>query len=378
MSKILSYEFSTHLQHAGKDFRSGCGLLGSTEHSVTFSAPRVDDIPIYARMSNTVNHHELHALLSGLYNAESALAFSSGMAAISTVFLTFLKPGDHVVVQKNCYGTTQTFFRLIAKQLQITFDFVESKDMLSAIKPETAMIHVETISNPFCEVFDFSQIPNIKARNKNILITCDNTFASPVNCNPLNFGVDLVVESGTKYLNGHSDVICGLVAGSKKNICKIYEHAKVLGGFLSARESVLFMRGLRTLELRVHAINENNVEFIKHMRTKNYVQEIFYGGSEQCKQHFKHGLGGMSSIRFKDFVDVKKLVRSFKLIPEVPSLGGTETTCTMPYFSTHYLLTHEEKTQLDIDQSLVRFSLGLEKVEDLIADIDRAVKESMH
>lgn len=342
------------------------------EQAVTFKSPLHEGAtPIYARMSNTINHQELNTLLAGLYGAEEALSFGSGMAALSAVFMTYLKPGDHCLILENCYGTTQSFFRKLAARWQVSFDFAPIDRWEQMIKPNTRLVHLESISNPFCLPQDVRKAAAI-AKARHIISVCDNTFASPYNCNPLELGIDIVVESGTKYLNGHSDVTAGVVAGSQKALAPIGETAIVLGGFLPIRELSLWLRGLRTFAVRMKEHNENGRKFAAAMSERPYIREVWYGTDNKgIREQFFCGFGGMVALRFTPEIELCAGVEKLAYAHHAPSLGGTETTLCVPYYTTHYAMTDEQKKELDVCRSLLRVSIGLECVEDVIADFDR-------
>lgn len=362
----------TWLQHGGSDHRLGSGVIGAMEQAVTFKTEVDQRTPVYARMGNTINHTELHELLAGLYGAEKALSFGSGMAALSAIFLTYLQPGDHCIILENCYGTTQSFFRKLASRWQITFDFAPIDQWEKYLKSNTKLVHIESISNPFCQPQDIRKAVAFAKAHK-LVSVCDNTFASPYNCNPLDLGCDLVIESGTKYLNGHSDVTCGVVAGSARYVDPVVESSIILGGFLPIRELSLLLRGLRTFAVRMKQHNENGRKFAAAMQEKPYIKQVWYGSENaDIRSQFFCGFGGMCALRFAPEIDLERSLTKLRYAHNAPSLGGTETTLCIPYHTTHYAMTTEQKQQLDVCESLLRVSVGLECVEDLVADFDRA------
>ena len=366
------YQKMTWLQHGGSDYRLGSGVIGAMEQAVTFKSEPEQRTPIYARMGNTINHTELHSLLAGLYMAEKAVSFGSGMAALSAIFLTYLQPGDHCIILENCYGTTQSFFRKLASRWQISFDFAPIDQWEKFLKPNTKLVHLESISNPFCLPQDIRKAAEFARKHKLISI-CDNTFASPYNCNPLELGCNLVVESGTKYLNGHSDVTCGVVAGSSEFMERITDTAIILGGFLPIRELSLWLRGLRTFAVRMKQHNENGQKFASAMQERPYIKQVWYGADEQnIRSQFFCGFGGMCALRFAPHINLEQSLPRLQYAHNAPSLGGTETTICIPYHTTHYAMTVDQKKQLDVCESLLRVSVGLECVEDLVADFDQA------
>ncbi|MFZ9520841.1 MAG: trans-sulfuration enzyme family protein [Silvanigrellaceae bacterium] len=363
----------TILQHAGAQHRVGDGLVGALEQSVTFSTSSVDDLPVYSRLSNTSNHKEICALVAALHRTSSAQVFASGMAAIHAVLTSILRPGDHLLMQENCYGTAQGLAQKILGRWGIETTLAPLSEWHKALKTNTRALFFESISKPFCMPQDFALALEAKARSGAMLI-CDNTFASPANCTPALEGVDVVVESGTKYMNGHSDLVCGVVACSDEFSEQLATTAMYVGGFLSPAGCMQLLRGLRTLQVRMRAHNENGVEFARQVRELDGVAEVFHGSLLNPKGNdVFRGYSGMVGVRFDPSVDVPALMRQLKLVSDVPSLGGTETTACMPWWTTNRWMSDAEKSRLKIDEKLVRFSIGLESVNDLISDLRAAI-----
>lgn len=210
------------------------------------------------------------------------------------------------------------------------------------------------------------------AKKHQLISVCDNTFASPALCRPLVHGVDLVIESATKYLNGHSDVIAGMIAGRHDLINQLRPPHAYLGTFLPTTQCVMLLRGLKTLELRMKRHSDNGALFAEALKARpDVVAEVSYGGAQSAmlSSYFPLGFGGMVSVRFAPHVHVKKLMDRMSLVTNAPSLGGTESNATMPSYSTNWFMSPEEKARYRIDDQLVRFSVGLERVEDLIDDV---------
>ena len=379
--RSTSEHSATWLQHGGKKHRVGRGLVSAIEQSVTFQTDGVEDAPVYARLSNTSNHHEVCTLLAGLERTEKALVFASGMAAMTAVLLTFLRPGDHILAQENGYGGNQGLFTKVMSQFQIECTFAPIDEWESHVRPHTRLAYFESISNPFCVPQNLDKAVAVAQKHK-LISLCDNTFASPAVCLPSAFGVDLILESGTKYLNGHSDLVCGVVAGTEKHLRKIEEFSVYLGGFLSTQGCAQLLRGLRTLQVRMAAHTANALAFARGLvAEKQIVSEVFYGGLAQpdtaFQPFFKKGFGGMCCVRFAPQVNVKKMLRQMQIIKDVPSLGGTESTATMPYYTTNSWMSSSVRTSLGIDTQLVRFSVGLEDSTDLLQDVLAAARHSM-
>jgi cystathionine beta-lyase len=366
---------STALQHAGKEYRLGSGLVGAVEQSVTFATAAVDDMPVYARLSNTINHKEICALVAALHGSPAAQVFASGMAAVHAVLTTVLHTGDHLLMQENCYGTSQGLAQKILARWGIESTFAPLSEWKRHIKPNTRALFFESISNPFCIPQNFATALEAKKISGAMLI-CDNTFASPINCRPLQHGVDIVIESATKYLNGHSDLVCGVVACQEDFSEKLAQTAMYVGGFLSAAGCMQLAKGMRTLHVRMRACNENGRAFAARARNLEGVAEVFHGSLMTAESNVFADFGGMVGVRFAPQIDVPKLMRCLKLVSDVPSLGGTETTACIPWWTTNRWMSDAEKRRLEIDGQLVRFSIGLESADDLIADLESSMTSS--
>lgn len=362
---------STKLQHNGKERRVGTGLVSATETAVTFQSASATDTPVYSRLGNTANHLEVEAVLKSLHSADDAIVTGSGMASFTLILMTLLKPGDHVLVQDACYGGTYNLLTKVFKQWGIESSFVRIEDWDKHLKQNTKMIIFESITNPYCVPQDIGAAIAL-AKKHDLLSVCDNTFANPILCQPLSHGVDLVLESATKYLNGHSDVIAGMIAGRQELMSQLRPPHAYIGTFLPTYQCSQLLRGMRTLELRTQKHCASGKAFADAMtESKDLVAEVNYGthNGDTVSKFFPAGYGGMVSVRFTPKVNVKKLMTTMTLVTNVPSLGGTESTATMPSYSTNWFMTAEEKSRYKIDDQLVRFSIGLENVADVIKDV---------
>ena len=308
------------------------------------------------------------------------MIFGSGMAAVSTVFLAFLKTGDHIVVQNTLYGGTSNFIREEFPKYGIEFTFTdgyEVSDFESAIQPNTKLIHIETPSNPLLTITDIKGVADL-AKSKGILTTIDNTFASPVNQNPIDFGIDIVIHSATKYLGGHSDILAGAVACSNTHMEVIWNVAKNLGGSLSDFTVWMLERSMKTLALRVKAQNRNAKKMAKFLSQHQDVKKVFYPGLkthpqyELAKSQMK-GFGGMLSFELVDGLDAMQFQKELKLIKSSMSLAGVESTVLSPHKTSHSLLTQKERDNIGVTDNLIRFSVGIESKKDLINDIEQAI-----
>jgi cystathionine beta-lyase/cystathionine gamma-synthase len=376
---------STTLQHAGAEYRVGKGLVSATETSVTFRSPSNDDDPVYQRLSNTSNNRELRAVLAQAFGGEDAFVTNSGMAALTLILATELRPGDEIICQEDCYGSTRGLLENVMEDWGIVTRFCKAKNMAEHIGPRTRALLVETISNPFCEPQDVVAVCAL-ARKFGLLSIVDNTFASPYNCRPTEFGADYVWESATKYLNGHSDQVAGVVIASKQRIAKTEKRAMYLGCFLSSESCVRLLRGLRTFALRMERHNQNGAAFAAALSSIQGVDRVFYGfhsvaaASDPVLDSMSKvlsGFGGMVCLRFASDVDVHRVCAALKYAADVPSLGGTETTVCMPLHTTHKWTAPELRQSLGIDGQVLRVSVGLEDTADIVGDFRQAVLASV-
>nr|BAL58015.1 cystathionine beta-lyase MetC [uncultured Chloroflexota bacterium] len=335
----------------------------------------------YIRLNNTPNHLALHQKLAALENAEAALVTASGMAAIATTILSLLATGDHLLAQDCLYGGTHDFVTKDLPPLGISFDFINGDDPDSwpdKLRPNTRLIYVETMTNPLLQVADLQAVVNF-ARKHGLISVIDNTFASPVNFRPAEWGFDLSLHSGTKYLNGHSDVVAGAVIGRADLVKKITRKLNHLGGSLDPHTCFLLHRGLKTLAVRVKYQNENALRIARFLADHPAVQQVNYPGLETHPGHQRarqlfDGFGGMLSFELKGGVEAaERLMQKLTLPISAPSLGGVETLITRPATTSHAGMSPADRHQLGISDSLVRLSVGLEATEDLIADFQQAL-----
>jgi len=346
------------------------------------SYPFIDqDEKRYPRYFNTPNQEVIAKKIAALENAEAALPFSSGMAAISTTLLSFLKQGDHAVFQNEIYGGS---FNLIHKEFQnygIEFTLtqgIEIQDFEEAIRPNTRLIYIETPSNPLLSITDVRAVADL-ARSRGIISVIDNTFASPVNQTPIDLGIDISLHSATKYLGGHSDLCAGAVAGSEEHIEKILHKGRNLGGSLSDFTCYMLERSIKTLGLRIEKHNENAGYVAEQLEVQKGVTQVFYPGLETHKNHElaraqMHGFGGMLSFELHASIDAKAYQKRLKMIKPAMSLAGVESTVIQPSLTSHALMTPEERAKQGISDQLLRLSVGIENKEDIIEDLIHALK----
>ncbi|MCQ5337426.1 MAG: aminotransferase class I/II-fold pyridoxal phosphate-dependent enzyme [Candidatus Methanomethylicia archaeon] len=310
------------------------------------------------------------ALLEG---SKDSLAFSSGMAAISTLVLSLLSKGDTILTSKEVYGATLQLFRYLEK-FGINVISVLNEKVIDNIKDGIKMVFVETITNPLLKISDIPSLVDI-CKEKDIILVIDNTFATPVLVKPLELGADYVIESATKYLGGHNDVIAGILAGDKE-IDNIWEWRKVLGTYLDPFAAYLVLRGLKTLKLRVLESCRNAEKIVEFLLNHKKVKKVYYPTLNENYENvkkFMKGFGGVVSFEVESKEKALKLLNSLKIIKASPSLGGVESIISYPIISSHKNLTPEERLELGITDRLLRLSVGLEDIEDLIQDLDQAL-----
>lgn len=338
------------------------------------------DVKRYPRYYNTPNQEALCKKLAALEHTESALIFGSGMAAISTALMTFLQQGDHVVLQQTIYGGTYHFAVSQLERFGIEYSFTEGwevSDFEKEIKSNTKVLYLETPSNPLLTITDIKGVADL-AKRKGILSMIDNTFASPINQTPVDFGIDVVVHSATKYMGGHSDITAGVVAASKEHIHMVWQTGICFGGSLSEYTVWLLERSLKTMAIRVKAQNENAMKMATYLSENKDVDNVYYPG---LKTHPGHevaksqmtGFGGMLSFELNPEIDASLFFKALKLIKPSMSLAGIESTMLSPTQTSHSLMSPEDRAKQGIKDSLIRFSLGIEETEDLIADIEQAI-----
>ncbi len=335
----------------------------------------------YIRLNNTPNHMALHKKLAALENAEAALVTSSGMAAITTSLMTFLSAGDHLLIQDTLYGGTHTFVNHDINNWGVEYDFIDGHDPASwevKLRPETKVIYVETMTNPLLQVADLKAVSAF-AQKHNLISIIDNTFASPVNFRPPEWGFDLSCHSCTKYLNGHSDIVAGAITGSSEHIEQITHKLNHLGGTLDPHACYLLHRGVKTLALRMARHNDSALKIARFLQKHPAVEGVNYPGLpdhpdyERAKELFD-GFSGMLSFEMKGGLEAAKhFVETVELPVVAPSLGGIETLVTRPAATSHSGMSPEEREAVGITDSLVRISVGIEDVDDLIADFSQAL-----
>ncbi|WP_228851242.1 trans-sulfuration enzyme family protein [Aegicerativicinus sediminis] len=342
-----------------------------------------EDPKRYPRNFDTPNQLAVAEKIAAIEHTDRALLFGSGMAALSTMFLAMLKPGDHLVVQNTVYGGTHNFLMKVLRRYNIDFTYTDGysvADFENSLKPNTRLIHIETPSNPLLTITDIKGVADL-AKSKGIITSIDNTFATPVNQIPADLGIDLIIHSATKYFGGHSDILAGAVAGPNHLMEDVWEIGRNLGGNLSDLTVWLLERSMKTLGLRVKKQNKNAQKIAEFLDAHADIKSVYYPGLKSHPEHdlAKHqmrGFGGMMSFELSDGIDPLKFQKSLKLIKASMSLAGIETTVTSPFLTSHALMTPEQRAGLGISDNLIRFSTGIEKAKDLMDDIEQAIKIS--
>jgi len=338
------------------------------------------DIKRYPRYFNTPNQEMLCKKIAALEKTEDALIFGSGMAAVSTTLLAFLHKGDHIVLQQTLYGGTYNFVVEEFDKFGIEYSFTKDLSIDSfkkEIRSNTKVLYIETPSNPLLTITDMEAVADL-AKSNGIITMIDNTFASPINQNPGDFGIDIIIHSATKYMGGHSDILAGAVAASTIHIKHIWNIAKNLGGSLSDFTVWMLERSLKTMNLRVKHQSENALKMAHYLESNPSVAKVYYPG---LKNHVGHelakkqmrGFGGMVSFELNEGIDAMDFMNRLQLIKPSMSLAGLESTMLSPTKTSHSLLSAEERANQGIKDGLIRFSVGIEETEDLIEDIEQAL-----
>jgi len=373
--------FSTRCVHAGTwhDPATG-GACSPVFLSTAHVFPHPTGQNVYPRYFNTPNQQVVARKVAALEGAEDGLVFASGMAAITTLLATWLKAGDHAVFQSDLYGGT---FEFVTRQLprwQVEFTLAGTvEDILAACRPHTRLLYVESPSNPTLRCLDLAALA-AGARARGILTAIDNTFATPINQNPMALGFDLVIHSATKYLNGHSDVNAGVIVGARHRIESLRETAMLHGGMLDADACARLERGLKTLALRMQRHNENALRVAQFLQSHPAVARVFYPGLPDHPDHAiavrqMWGFGGMLSFELRRAEAAEVFLQRLRLILPALSLGGVESLACIPARTSHRRLSPEQRQRAGISDGLVRLSVGIEDPDDLTADLEQALAE---
>lgn len=382
--------FGTRSVWAGEEDYPERSSITPVYHTVTYAYDDLDawyDVAlgrreghIYSRNTNpTVTVFENK--MKELEGAEAATSFSTGMAAISNTLFTFLKPGDRVVSIKDSYGGTSKLFLDFLPAMNVDVCLVETgnhDEMLKEIAKGCQLVYLETPTNPTLKLLDI-ELLCAAARKQKAISVVDNTFATPINQNPLALGADLVLHSATKFLGGHSDAMGGVLCGAKSLIEQVYHYREITGATLHPMSAYLLTRGIKTLELRMQRHNSNAMQVARFLRDAPQVKDVFYPGLEQHTHHAiarkqMRGFGGMLAFALHGGYDaVKVALPKLKYAHLAAHLGSVDTLAGPPRVTSHVENTPEEREKLGIPEGLIRYSAGIENPEDLIADLEQAL-----
>lgn len=334
----------------------------------------------YTRYGNPT-YTAAEAAIAELEGADGALLFASGMAAITTSIFSLLKNGDHMVAQRDVYGGASKFLGAWLPRFGIETTFVDTNDLnqhADAMRPNTKLLYLESPTNPTLRIVDLKKMAAL-AKQHGIPTLVDGTFATPINQRPADLGVDLVMHSGTKYLGGHSDLICGVVAGHRELIKKIHETRTTLGGILDPHAAWLLLRGIKTLAVRVQRQNESALRVARFLAQHPKVRQVNYPFLEDHPQRAlameqMRGGGGMLSFEVDGTgEDARRVTEALHLFTLAPSLGGVDSLVSIPVLTSHAMIPAEQRQKMGIREQLIRLSVGVENVDDLIADLERAL-----
>lgn len=337
---------------------------------------------IYSRNTNPTVQ-ALEEKIKLLEGAEHAIAFATGMAAISNTLFTFLRPGKKVVSLKDTYGGTSKIFLDFLPGYGVDVELCDTSDheqIEAAVARGCDLLYLETPTNPTLKIVDIARLA-VAAKAVGAIVVVDNTFATPINQLPLSLGADLVVHSATKFLCGHSDAMGGLLCGKKELVHQVYQFREINGASLQADAAYMIARGMKTLELRIERQNASALRIARWLQVHPKVKSVFYPGLES---HFGHrtallqmkGFGGMMSFALEGGYDaVRKMLPALQLTHLAASLGSVSTLAGPPRTTSHVELTEEQRAMLGIPESLIRYSVGIENVEDLLGDLEQALEK---
>src|SRR5215472_4058355 len=334
----------------------------------------------YTRYGNPT-HTVVESAIAELEGTDAALLFASGMCAVTTTVLGLLKSGDHIVSQRDIYGGVTKFFTQWLPKLGIDVTLVDTNDYeqhVRTIRENTKMLYLESPTNPMARIIDLKKVSAIAKQHK-LISMIDSTFATPINQRPAEFGIDLVMHSGTKYFGGHSDLICGIVAGRGDLIEKIHETRTTLGCNMDPHAAWLLLRGIKTLAVRVQRQNASALRVAQFLAGHAKVRKVHYPfleGNPQralAMQQMKGGGGVLSFEVDGTGEETRRFVEALELFTLAPSLGGVDSLVTLPVVTSHAMIRAEEREKMGVTEQMVRLSVGIENVDDLIADLERGL-----
>jgi cystathionine gamma-synthase len=332
----------------------------------------------YTRYGNPT-HTVVEKAIAELEGADAALLFASGMSAITTTILSLVKSGDHIVAQRDIYGGATKFLTQWLPKFGVEVTLVDTTDYQqheAALRPNTRLLHLESPTNPTLRVVDLKRVAAL-AQKHGIVTLVDSTFATPINCRPAEHGIDLVMHSGTKYFGGHADIICGIIAGRMDLVRTIHATRTTLGCNMDPHAAWLLLRGIKTLAVRVHRQNDNALrvaQFLKNHARVRSVNYPFLEGHPQRALAMEQMQGGGGVLSFEidgTGEDACRFAEALELFTLAPSLGGVESLVTIPVLTSHVMIRSEEREKMGVTKQLIRLSVGIEHVDDLIADLER-------
>ena len=362
----------------------GTGISAPLVQSVNFAQETgTSEGLLYTRYGNTPNAERVQRRLALLEGSEEALVLSSGMGATACAMLALLRSGDHLVSSSWIYGGTRKLYTedLVGMGIEVTLvNPLEPRAWRKALKKNTRAIFLESPVNPTCRVLELSSLQNL-AHNEGIALVVDSTFASPVNFRPIEHGVDVVIHSATKYLNGHHDILAGVVCGNEPFIDEVRRKMMVWGQAPDPFACWLLERGLKTLDVRVKRQNENAMQIAEWCSKRTEIAKVHYPGLPSHADHeiaksLLDGFGGMLGIEIKGAGPAAiRFAQALKLFAYAASLGGVDSLVIEPRYSSHEHMSSEERARIGIPDGFLRMSIGIENVEDLIADIEQALQQ---
>jgi cystathionine beta-lyase/cystathionine gamma-synthase len=335
----------------------------------------------YTRYGNPTNS-VAEKTVAALEGVDATLTFSSGMGAITTTIMALLRGGDHIVAQRDVYGGTHKFLSQWLPKFGVETTFVDTTDYQQheqAIRPNTKLLYVESPTNPSIRVVDLQRIASL-AKQQGLISMIDSTFGTPINQRPAEYGLDLIMHSGTKYLGGHTDLICGVVAGRKELIDKILATRTTIGNCMDPHASWMLVRGMKTLAVRVARQNENALRVAEFLEQHSKVRQVHY---PFLKSHAQHALalsqmsggGGMVTFEVEGTgEDARRVSEALRLFTLAPSLGGVESLVCIPVLTSHLSVPEEERRKMGVTEQMIRLSVGIESAHDLVADLENALK----
>ena len=377
----MPHRLRTLCVHAGSHTDAATESTASPIYPGTAYGFLDGDTRAYPRYFNTPNQRRVAEKVAALEGCAAGVLFGSGMAAISTALLAFLRPGDHVLMQTGLYGGTTSFAEADLKALGIEVSYTAGLSVLDfegGLRQNTRVVYLETPSNPLLNLVDVEAVAAV-AKTHGAVSMIDNTFASPINQNPHRLGVDIVLHSATKSLGGHSDITAGIACGSAAHVEQVLAKARHFGGSCEAQTAALLERSIKTLALRARQQNENAQAMAEWLASREEVTHVHYPGLASHPQHDlarrqMHGFGSMLSFELAEGIDAVAFQQSFSLIAPVMSLGGVDTTTCSPFLTSHRTVGAARRAKEGISDQLVRMSMGIEDVRDLREDVAAALQ----